>query len=77
MPKYCLDTSGFSNPLMQQRETVYVSLWQRIRILISNGTFCWNAEIAAELEGIHGETGQMLQHCNGNCCLEIEEGFWD
>jgi len=77
MPKYCLDTSGFSNPLIQQPEDVYVSLWCHVRKLVSNGVFCWNAEIAQEFEGIYGATGDELRKCNGCCCFEINENSWN
>lgn len=76
MPKYCLDTSGFSNPLLDLPEDIHVTLWAKVRARVQTGVFCWNGEIAKELKSIYGEIGTCLQGCNGACCLEIGSGSW-
>jgi Domain of unknown function (DUF4411) len=74
--KYCLDTSGVSNPFTELPEDIHVSLWASVRQRISDGVFCWNAEIAKELSHITGALGDCLQGCNGVSCLEIGAGTW-
>ena len=76
MAKYCLDTSGLSNPAMEMPETIYVSLWAQVTSLIHDEIFCWNVEIAEELSSIYGAAGQALMACNGSCCLEVGVGDW-
>ena len=76
MHKYCLDTSGLSNPFMDMPEDIYVSLWSNVMSRIDAGVFCWNVEIAEELEGIFGSLGDCLKACNGYCCLEVGIGDW-
>jgi len=76
MAKYCLDTSGFSNPLMDLPSDIHVTLWAKIQSAIENGIFCWNVEISVELESIFGDLGERLAECNGDCCLEIGQDGW-
>jgi len=47
--KYCLDTSGFSNPLQVMPEDIYCTLWSTVRERIEAGTLCLNKEIADEI----------------------------
>lgn len=76
MHKYCLDTSGISNPVMDMPETIYISLWTQVVELIHAHIFCWNGEIAEELGSIFGMAGDALNSCNGECCLEVGVGEW-
>ena len=76
-PKYCLDTSGFSSPLMDQPEIVYVKLWTTVRELVSQGIFCWNTEISEEMTGIYGQTGDEIRNSNRNCCFEVGQDKWN
>lgn len=76
MPKYCLDTSGLSNPVMDLPAHIYVSLWPQVEEKISQGFFCWNVEIAEELESIFGPVGDTLKACNGDCCMEVGDDSW-
>lgn len=75
MPKYCLDTSGFSNPILDMPEDIHVTLWAKVRQRLQAGDF-WNGEIGKELESIFGELGQCLQKCASACCMEIGQGTW-
>lgn len=78
MPRYCLDTSWISNPLLEMPPDVHVTLWDKISHMIESGHFCWNVEIWEEMNGsIIGEVGQCLTDCNNNCCLEIGVSSWD
>ncbi|MBZ0325294.1 MAG: DUF4411 family protein [Alphaproteobacteria bacterium] len=77
MHKYCLDTSGISNPVMELPETIHVSLWSKVVDLIHARVFCWNYEIGEELQSIPGVAGDALKSCNGECCFEISVGDWD
>lgn len=78
MPRYCLDTSWISTPLLEMPPDVHVSLWSRIRGLIEGGAFCWNTEIWDELDGsIQGDIGECLKACNGDACFEVGADHWD
>ncbi|MEQ9814436.1 MAG: DUF4411 family protein [Azospirillaceae bacterium] len=76
MHKYCLDTSGISNPVMEMPETIYVSLWGQVVKLIHGHIFCWNYEISVELKSVYGVAGDALKSCNGECCFEVGVGDW-
>ncbi|KAA9010154.1 DUF4411 family protein [Histidinibacterium aquaticum] len=77
MPKYCLDTSWISNPLLEMPPDIHVSLWEKIGHLIDVGSFCWNVEIWEELDGsIGGQVGQQLGNAKQECCLEVGVGSW-
>lgn len=78
MPKYCLDTSWISNPLIEMPPDVHVSLWRKITSMIEAGDFCWNVEIWDELNGsIDGGVGECLNQSNQICCLEVGVGHWN
>lgn len=76
MHRYCLDTSGFSNPVMELPSAVFVSLWPQVVSLIESKAFLWNVEIAEELTSIVGTVGETLVSCNGTCCVEVGQGEW-
>ena len=73
---YCFDTSGFSNPLEDIPEDIYISLWRQVRKVIGDGKICYNAEISKEMESIYGELGKYLESCKKEICLEIGEERW-
>lgn len=77
MHKYCLDTSGLSNPIIQLPEDVHVSLWEIVTEKIKFGVFCWNVEIADELACIPGPVGECLKSCKGTCCYDVGGRNWD
>lgn len=62
---------------MDMPEDIYVTLWAAVRERIKAGVFCWNAEIAKELESIDGQTGQCIKDCTDAMCFEIGVGDWD
>ncbi|MEP0316413.1 DUF4411 family protein [Hyphomonas sp.] len=79
MPRYVLDTSWISNPVMELPQDIHVSLWQRVGGLLESGVFCWNQEIWEELDGsIYGDVADSLQVCQDNGgCFELGQDHWD
>jgi hypothetical protein len=74
---YCLDTSGFSNPLMDMPDDIHVSLWTQVMASITSDRVCWNGEIAEELKSIYGNVGACLNGQKRTCCLEVGDDDWD
>lgn len=77
MKRYCLDTSGFSNPIQGMPEDIYVSLWTQIRDLVKAGCFAATAEVYDELIHIPGEVGRCLKDHEAQIKLEVGSGDWD
>jgi hypothetical protein len=77
MHKYCLDTSGVSNPLAMMPEDIYSSLWGKVIDLICSGVFCCNAEIAEQYTHIEGPVGECLNDNISDMLYEIEQDHWD
>jgi hypothetical protein len=77
MKKYCLDTSGFSNPIQGIPEDIYVSLWTQIRDRVKAGYFAATTEVYEELTHIPGEIGQCLKDHEAQVKLEVGSGDWD
>ena len=77
MHKYCLDTSGFSNPLMTMPEDIHKTLWLNVVAKVKSKIFCWNPEIAEEMFSMFGMIGDALRSCNPSCCYELGKGNWD
>lgn len=76
MQRYCLDTSGLSNPLENMPEDIHASLWQQIAERIRDGQFLCNTEIMDELRSIPGQIGACLVECCSHLCLEIGDNSW-
>ena len=77
MKKYCIDTSGFSNPIQGMPEGIYVSLWSQIRERVKAEVFATTAEVYEELTYIPGEFGQFLKDHEPKIKLELGAGNWD
>lgn len=77
MPKYCLDTSGISNPWLGFPDDIFQPLWERIIWLIEIGTFCCNTEIFEEYEHIEGRVGDCLKANKAVLVYEINQNSWD
>lgn len=79
MPRYCLDTSWISNPLLDMPPDVHVTLWARIIEMLEDGAFCWNEEIWEELDGSIYDDGvaQCLTDCKDDACHEVGSDDWD
>jgi hypothetical protein len=79
MPRYVLDTSWISNPVMDLPQDIHVSFWKRVSGLLEDGTFCWNQDIWEEMDGsIYGDIASSLQFCQDRGgCFEIGQDHWD
>ena len=75
--RYCLDTSGISNPLVSMPEDCFGGLWDKVKGLVASGAFCCNAEIAEQYEHIEGSVGECLIEHMPNMLFEVGVGEWD
>ena len=76
MKKYCLDTSGLSNPLESMPEDIHASLWAEVRARIATGSLAVTGEIYAEMEHIQGEMGDCIRENEVNLLLEVNDSSW-
>lgn len=75
--KYCLDTSGFSNPLEFMPEDIHPILWEKVAQIVVSGFFAATTEIYQELERLPGAIGECLKASCSAVRLEIgEEWNW-
>lgn len=77
MKKYCLDMSGFSNPIQAIPEDIYVSLWTQVCDRIRAGSFAATTEVYEELTHIPGEVGKCIIDHEADIKLEIGSDTWD
>jgi Domain of unknown function (DUF4411) len=77
MKKYCLDTSGLSNPLENMPEDIHSTLWQRIAGIIMAGGFAVTKEIYDELFHLPGSIGDCIRSNSNLMLLEIGDDAWD
>jgi Domain of unknown function (DUF4411) len=77
MKKYCLDTSGFSNPIQGMPEDIYVSLWTQVCDRVKAGYFAATAEVYEELILLPGDVGQCLKDHEAEVKLEVGIENWD
>ncbi|MBN2341050.1 MAG: DUF4411 family protein [Deltaproteobacteria bacterium] len=75
--KYCLDTSGLSNPLETMPEDIYKRLWEQITERIESGIFAVTTEIYEELERLPGRIGQTIKDNKSNLVMEVGAKDWD
>lgn len=75
--KYCLDTSGLSNPLENMPEDIglYKPIWNLVKSNIEDGFFAVNDEIYQELCRLPGNIGDCLKNNKHNLLLEIGESW--
>lgn len=76
--RYCLDTSGLSNPLDNMPEDIpyYQPIWNTVQNKIRQGVFAVNKEIYDELCRLPGSIGSCIGNNKDNLLLEIG-GEWD
>ena len=76
--RYCLDTSGISNPLESMPESIaiYQPIWSHVKTQIESGFFAVNEEIYQELCCLPGKMGDCLKNNKDNLVLEVGES-WD
>lgn len=77
MKKYCIDTSGLSNPLEHMPEDIHVTLWQKVSDVILAGSFAATTEIYDELVHIRGGVGAHLNDNPDLIRLEVGDENWD
>ena len=77
MKRYCVDTSGFSNPLETMPEDIHSSLWDGIYSLIEEGIFATTPEIYDELVLIDGHITKVIAGNKGSIVLEIHNPAWN
>lgn len=76
MKKYCLDTSGLSNPLEAMPEDIHATLWEAVALRIKDGHLAVTAEIFAELAHVQGGLGDCLRDNEVNLVLEVNDTSW-
>lgn len=77
MHRYCLDTSGITNPLATIPEDIFLSCWSGVIEMIEAGLFCCNAEVFSEYEHINGNVGECLKSFKTEMVYEIGDDTWD
>jgi hypothetical protein len=77
MKRYCLDMSGFSNPLQSIPEDIYVTLWAKLCEMVVAGDFAVTDEVYEELTHIPGDVGQCIKDHKAELVLEVGSGDWD
>jgi hypothetical protein len=77
--KYCLDTSGVSNPLESMPEDIimYNGIWTLVKDRIQNGAFAVNTEIYDELCRLDGNVGDCIRDNKDALILEVGQTEWD
>jgi len=77
MKRYCIDTSGLSNPLETMPEDIFGTLWENAGGLITSGVFACTTEIFDELVLIPGTIGKLIKHHKSDIIMEIEDSSWN
>lgn len=74
---YCLDTSGFSNPLETMPEDIHSILWARVADKVNAGRLAVTYEIYEELEHLPGPIGACIKANKDNLVLDIGDNGWN
>lgn len=77
MKKYCIDTSGLSNPLESMPQDIHSSMWVRVFDILGNGSVAVTREIFDEMVHIDGGVGDFIKDNAKNLVLEVGEAGWD
>ncbi|MGD0432694.1 MAG: DUF4411 family protein [Acetobacteraceae bacterium] len=77
MARYCLDTSGLSNPLEYMPEDIHATLWQRIASSVSSGVFAVTTEIYDELALLRGPIGVCINSHRDSLRFEVGDQKWN
>lgn len=64
--RYCLDTSGLSNPLENMPQDIHVSLWNQVMAVIAGGHLAVTQEIYGELTHLAGAVGECIKDNHAN-----------
>jgi hypothetical protein len=74
--KYCLDTSGFSNPLEFMPQDIHPSLWKQVEATVTSGILAVTREIYDELEHLPGSIGDCIRAHRDLILLELGDSSW-
>lgn len=74
--KYCLDTSGFSNPLEFMPQDIHPTLWKQVEGIVTNGVLAATKEIYDELEHLPGDIGACIKAHRDLILLELGDASW-
>ncbi len=77
MKKYCIDTSGITNPLEQMPEDIHVAIWSGVSRLLTGGVFAVTTEIYDEMTRIPGSVGASISGSKRAMVLEVGDSSWD
>lgn len=77
MKKYCMDTSGISNPWGDLPHDIFNSLWKNIEELIVDGVFAVTLEIYEEQLLIPNPLGEIIKANKNAMLLEIGQDEWN
>ena len=77
MKRYCMDTSGFSNPLEGMPQDIHVRFWRTIMDKIGAGELAVTYEIYEELLHLPGDMGKCIEQNKDNLLLEVGQDGWD
>lgn len=77
MKRYCIDTSGFSNPLVFMPDDIHKSVWLRIMTLIEDDHLAVTTEIYDEMCRLPGSVGECIRAHRSALVLEVEGEGWD
>ncbi len=78
MKKYCVDTSGFSNPVESLPDDIYGALWRRVIPVIEAGEIAVTTEIYDKMNGsLYSFVGACIDVNKAAMVLEIGDNSWD
>src|SRR5437867_2155348 len=75
--KFCVDTSGFSNPLEFMPEDIHESVWAKVMDIIGKGQIAVTMEIYEEMILIPGALGNCIKAHKAEMLLEVSKGNWN
>jgi hypothetical protein len=75
--KYCVDTSGLSNPVAELPQDIYTSLWQQVIDTMQTACMAVTYEIYDEMINIPGDIGQCIRDHKSAFILEVNQDSWD
>lgn len=77
MAKFCIDTSGLSNPYDTMPEDIHGSLWTAVRKFIQDGHAAVTKEVFDEMILIDGGLGDFIAGAKDAVLHEIGQDHWD
>lgn len=75
--QFCVDTSGFSNPLETMPDDLYQPLWDSVCSIVADGILAVNVEVYEEMKGsLFGVIGEAIDSGSSSLILEIGDDSW-